>query len=194
MSELFCSEGMVAIVGVIVGAILGWVGQYIHTRIERNRRARYLALRSSIALDAFVGSCATALSYDPPECPPNTDPADNFDLPDKFQIPDDVDWTSVPLSLSRRILEIPYADASAHETVAFYWRVADGSQAREARDEEFLKLGLNAVKIAAELRRSYKLEEAPIGKWHPPKVLEDLVQKRTERLREHSQATESEIA
>lgn len=177
MSEFLVREGMFAIYGVVAGVALTWVGEFIRLGFERNRRARYLAIRSVIALDTFVGKCAEALTSDP-EVPPNTNPDDVFDMPDTFQIPGDVDWTSISHDLAYRILSIPQRDTEAREAVSFIFRVADGAQASDTRDEYYIALGLDAANIANDLRNKYNLVKAAAGKWDPVKILDDLNQKR----------------
>jgi hypothetical protein len=95
-------------------------------------------------------------------------------MPKKFQIPEDVDWTSIRHELAYRILSIPQRDSAAREAVQFIFGVADGDQARQSRDEDFINLGLDSSKIATELRSRYRLEKAIVDIRDPVKVLNDL--------------------
>ena len=192
MNELLFNEGMFAIYGVVVGVVLTWLGEFVRQRRTIKRRANYLAIRAVIALDAYVGKCAAALASDPPFPDPNSNPDDNFELPEKFQIPDDVDWTSVSPAVAQRILEIPQRDAEAREAVSFIWQVADGGAARDTRDEQFLEIAHDAGHIAAELRRCYSLVKAPPTEWDPVKVIQDLKKKRTKIPAARTDAQESE--
>ena len=173
MIEGGTSEGLFALLSAIVGGALTVSGDWIRNWNDRKRRAQYLAIRCIIALDAFVGNCASALTNNP-EAPPGTNPDDVFDMPDRFQIPDDVDWTSISHSLSHRILSIPQRDSAAREAVRFILGVADGYAACESRNDDFIKLSLDSAAIAAELRRLYRIRNSEIKGWNPVKILNDL--------------------
>ncbi|WP_374765255.1 hypothetical protein [Yunchengibacter salinarum] len=180
MSDFFANEGMFAIFGVVVGVVLTWLGEFIRQRCATKRRANYLAIRAVIALDAYVGTCAAELESDSPFSDHNNNPDDNFDLPGKFQIPDDVDWTSVSPAVAQRILEIPQRDAEARAAVSFIWRMADGGAACHTRDEHFLEIAHDAAQIADDLRSCYSLVKAPPTEWDPITVLHDLKRNNTE--------------
>ncbi len=170
MIDLLLSDG---VVGGCIGAGLTWIAQASITRNERKRRALYLSIRSVIALDAFVSSCASAMTSDP-EPEPGQDPDNYFDLPDQPMLPDDVDWTSISHDIAYRTLIIPQRDAEAKEAVKCICGVADGLAAKETRDEYYIPLGLEAANIAGELRTKFSLTGRETGRWDPVAELKKL--------------------
>jgi hypothetical protein len=182
MSNFFANEGMFAIYGVIVGVCLTWIGEAIKQRNSIARRANYAAIRAVIALDAYVGHCAYALNWEDPEPPVDRDPDEFYKMPDKFQMPDDVDWTSVPPELAQRVLEIPHRDSEARQSITFYARdLGERSFARDERDKEFLEIAHDAIEIATELRRRYSVAETT-RRWNANQILDDLRKEREKRL------------
>lgn len=183
------NEGLYALLGAIVGGALTVGGDWMRNSNEKKARAQYLAIRCVIALETYISDCASALTNDP-EAPPGTNSNDFFEMPEQFQIPDDVDWTSVPHNLSYRILSIPQRDSAARDAVRFILGVADESQARESRDEDFIKLGLDSAEIATELRRQYQLDKATVDGWDPVKELGNLKAARLKIAKQSAEAAE----
>jgi hypothetical protein len=179
------SEGVIAIVATIVGAFLAFFGDSWRENRTKKRRATYLAIRTAIALDSFVESCASALSNNDDAYNQRVyeDPSISFDMPEKFQIPDDVDWTSVDLDIAYKILEIPKRDKEARAFIEFVLDV--GGDGRDARDERFLGIALDAAALAKELRCLYPIPAIPPKEgtkdWDPVRVLQKKQRARTLR-------------
>ena len=175
------SEGLYAIVGVLIGGVLGWAGEYIRYRYTTRQRATYAAIRSVIALDRYVSKCALSLTESDPDYPDDQDPDDNWNLPEKVVIPEDVDWSSLSSDLAYRILVIPQRDAEAREGVNFTYGVAGGAAAKQILDEYFEEIGLDAAKCAVKLRKNFRLREHRYDKWNPVEVIRAYRKKRLDR-------------
>lgn len=163
------SEGVFAIVGVILGGLFGWVGEYIRWNLSRRDRAHYLAVRIVISLDRFVDRCATAASI-------NYEDREVFSAarPEKLVLPDDVDWQSVTPEIAYRILELPQKEKEANEKGIFYWdATGEADVAQSAEIEGYVKVGLDAAKIATQLRKRYRLPERPQKDWEPTVKLQE---------------------
>lgn len=193
MSGFFYSEGMFAIYGVIVGAVLTWLGEYVRQATRQNKQAKYLSIRTTIALDAYIRDCASALTWEDPFPDPNENPDNSFKTPEKFQIPDDVDWTSILVSSARKILEIPQRHAEAEDAVRVVYDLADGVQAQSVRDERFLAIALDAIAVAGDLRNRYNLPKKPVGDWDPETIIADLHTKWSASRERGQCAVESEV-
>lgn len=175
------SEGVFAIAGVILGGLLGWVGEYIRWNLSRRHRAHYLAVRIVISLDRFVGRCATAafMDYDDRE-------VFSAARPEKLVLPEDVDWQSVTPEIAYRILELPQKEKEANEKGIFYWdATGEADVAHSAEIEGYVKVGLDAAEIAAQLRKKYRLPDRPKGDWDPVVKLQErwkAIEKREARI------------
>lgn len=176
------SEAWFAIGGVFLGGRLGWIGKYIRHRYTASQRAKYLAVRVIIALDRYVEKCAASLTEHDPDFPDDRNPDLNWNLPEKPTLPTDVDWTTLPVDLTYRVLEIPQRDAEAREAVIYAVDVADGDAGKNTMDEYFEKIALDAAACAIQLRSNYGLPQREYGDWNPEKIIKSYRKARLERL------------
>jgi hypothetical protein len=167
------------LVGVVIGGALTWGVEWFRLHKERSTKATYAAIRSVLALDSYINGCAISLSDTCKEAfwPKDRDPTENFTLPEKFIIPQDVDWASLPSSLSYRILSIPQRDEEARAAVSYTGGVAGGDAARSTRDERFLPLALEATETAVLLRKDFKLKEPERREWDPVAIIQELTKR-----------------
>lgn len=182
--DFFLKDGMFALYGVIVGALLTWLGEYFRQGFDRERRAQYLAVRVVIALDTFLQSCAVKLTYNP-ELPDYADPDAQWYMPDVFQVPADLDWTSISPDLAYRILQIPNDDQTIREQIDAVYEMVDGYVARDVWQANYVSLALRVSNIANELRKKYKLSARPHTEWDPVEEIKGL----NAKLEKRSQKT-----
>lgn len=161
-------EDWMGLIGVVVGAMITIGGQSLFRQTERGRRAKYLAIRTLVVLDRYVTSCASVMEPHPFE---EHGAETVFEQPEVLELPSDVDWTSIGHDLSYELLSLPNRDAHAREAIRFFFEVGGSWDARDARDEEFATIGLQAHEIAERLRQTYKLPARPELKWDPVESL-----------------------
>ncbi|MET0026462.1 MAG: hypothetical protein ABW101_02400 [Candidatus Thiodiazotropha sp.] len=56
------TEALVGLLGVIVGALITGISEYITNKISRRKRGEYLAIRVVAILDNFVSHCVHAVN------------------------------------------------------------------------------------------------------------------------------------
>lgn len=172
------SEGWFTILGVFVGAILTWLINLFHRNTQRHERGRYCALRSVIALDAYVAETASHLAPDDYE--QDFGPLESFQNPRPIALPNDVDWSSIDPSAAYQVLSIPNRHDRAVDSVGYIQYVADSWQARDVRDQLFAWLALDCAALSKSLRKRYALPavvHSDLNKdWNPENVLRELLQ------------------
>lgn len=143
------------------------------TRKERDRHARYLAVRVVCILDPFVNECCEVVSdrgfYD----------AEGLLTPEvnhpSIAFPDDVDWKSIRPDLMYRMLTLPNEIDSAEKTIRFVGEVVSSSpdydEWFDERRYQFAKLGLAALQLATEIRNTYGLPHRDYNRWDPKSTL-----------------------
>ncbi|MBF0285487.1 MAG: hypothetical protein HQL51_13630 [Magnetococcales bacterium] len=159
------------IFGVILGAGLVLYKDFILQKANWDRKARYLTVRVVCILDQFAMDCLD-VAYDDglvdgnlvdefvdgklvgSRCIPQVkDPA--------IEYPDNVDWESINVNLTYKLLNIPSrlhrANRIISDTAEFdccpYYEVTD------ERRYQYACLGLHVIDIAEEMRRQFKIEK-----------------------------------
>lgn len=166
-------EALVGLAGVIIGAMIAPTIDWLRRRRERHSRARYLAIRTVIALNRYVAACAEAIEDDPL-------PSDeaSFETPNHPDLPSDVDWSAIKPELAYNLLSLPNRHEDAQKAVSSLFHFTlDSWGARDERDERFVELGLAASELSTELRTRYRLDAPPSLKWDP---VERLTEKNAE--------------
>lgn len=146
-------------------------------RSQQDRHARYLAIRLVSALDEFVTGCSEVVS-DNGE--PNSDGyAISTVKHPALTLPDDVDWKAVDPSLMYRAMALPNQVESANRAISFTFTVValppNFDEYFEERKYRFGKLGLQALGLADELRKSFDIPAYDFGApgWHPRPYFEE---------------------
>ena len=169
----------IGIVGVLVGALMSFVGNALFARQQRLRQARYLAIRVVCALDPFVDTCCD-IALDDGEAGENGETFPSVGSP-SLALPTDVDWKSIEPDLAYRILRLGNQIDEAKQEIRW---VADGfsippehSEYFEERWLQYGKLGLTALYLANELREMLKLPQLATRGHDPEQLLKDAVLK-----------------
>ncbi|MDO9461865.1 MAG: hypothetical protein Q7N95_17350, partial [Alphaproteobacteria bacterium] len=140
---------------------------------ERERHARYLAIRVVCVLDPFVSECCNiAQDSGMPDHEGTYHP--RFDDP-VISFPDDVDWRSITPNLMYRILGFRNEIDVAQQSIAFVGdEIAfppDYDDYFEERVIQYGQLGLTALALANDLRNSYGIPMQDYGNWNPRAIL-----------------------
>ena len=147
------------------------------SKAERERHARYLAIRVVCVLDPFVSECGDVV-YDTgmPEHDGTMHP--RVGTP-KLAFPEDVDWRAVDPDLMYRILGFPNEIAIADQAIDWVVeQIAGPPDYNEFFDERIIrygKLGLAAMQLADDLRKRYGIPAKNYGDWNPREVMTEKV-------------------
>jgi hypothetical protein len=196
---------------VVLTALLTNVGTFFITRYtltrgaekeeqakreERERHARYLAVRVVCVLDPFVLGCCDVVAdegtYDEHQMRQTTVRTPTLEFPE------DVDWRSVKPDLMYRILTLPNEVDNAGRAISAAYDLGDGppdfDDTFEERSYQYAKLGLAAMDLAREIRTAYGLAHPDYSKWDPRKSLERAFAAEDDRRRMAAEAAERIIA
>lgn len=147
------------------------------TKAERERHARYLAIRVITSLDTFVNECGDVV-YD--DGMPDTDgtmrPRESTPT---LALPEDVDWRAVDPELMYRCLGFPNEISSSDKAISWVAeQIAGPPDYGEYFTERTLRygqLGLKALKLADDLRARYKVPARDTEGWDPKDTLQGKV-------------------
>lgn len=146
--------GSFAIIGVVIGGLMSHLNDRIINRRKKTERAKYLAARVILFLEAFIHESAECIFEE--EFDSEEGPNRNCKIP---KIPDlpSVDWGSIDTILAFEILSIPNRTKFAKSSVSGLYQVADIDASIEERDQQFLQMSLDAANIIAVLSEKYNL-------------------------------------
>ena len=170
---------LTALVTTIGTAIVSYFGHRLTVRrdsdAERERHARYLAIRVVCTLDPFASGCADVAGDDGIPTPPEGEYEAGVAIP-RLVLPDDVDWRSVDPELMYRILGLPSEIAVADQSISFVGSEIssppDHYEYFSERSIKYGRLGLTALKLADDLRKRYGIPARDYGDWNPRESLE----------------------
>lgn len=170
------SSALIGLAGVIIGSTLTWVKDLVAHFFRKRSHGRYAAVRISSVLDEYAQKCITIVYDDgTAEGRPAGRTAQGEEYyvaqatcPEPPTFPDDIDWRSIPFKLMYRILALPN---TARDTDRFISHEADNSfppdygEFFSARQEGYAHLGLEALKLVAELRKEFNFPDLPAKFW-----------------------------
>lgn len=191
------TEAFFGLFGVLIGAGLTWFQTYWMTKQERDRNARYLAIRVACVLDKFVEDCAAVvrddgLNYGMRTPEGHLEP--QVQAPGAPVFPDDVDWKSIDHEMMYKILSFPADVEGGENIIRAASVVAKPPNFEDWFDERafwYAQYGLAAYALAEDLSEKYGIQKKTYKNWDPvaelkPK-LEVLHQKREKRFAAHRQ-------
>lgn len=189
-------DGLSALAGVVLGALLTMFKDWIADFRNRRRHALYASIRIVCTLDELVDQCATSV-VDRGE----PDPTGDVILPsaDPPQIPkfaDDIDWKSLKPEVTYNVLSLADKVRRAQALVNFAFNELsfppDNDEGFEEIRSQYSKIGLEAHQLTAELRRAYRLPEREQRDWDPIQWLREAKQ-RVERAGTSPPPTDLEV-
>lgn len=154
------SEVIIGFVGVLVGALVSGLKDWIFLRNKEADQSRYIAIRVVCMLDRFIEEASNTACdhgitgsdgesralHDTPSCP---------------VFPDEWTWESLPEDLMYKILIFPSDVEAAERSISFVaFHIAhppDHEEAFEERRIQYADLGLQAIQITDQLRKKYKV-------------------------------------
>lgn len=176
---------MISIWNIVLTTVLTCLGTFLIARYNRNddrkvrgeeltRNANYLIIRVVCLLDVFVTKSCEVVQDDG-----EVDYADGITQvraeEPYLELPQDVDWKSIPLDFLYRIHTLRNDIDGAMQTIEFVAsEIAtspDYDEVFKERHYQFGKLGLAAFDLAAELRSAYELPPKKYDGWNPREIL-----------------------
>lgn len=185
------------LIGVIVGALLTWAREWLRSRWDRKRQARYLAVRVVCIFDEFHETCVE-IAHDDGTCMGQRNAEGYLEpqipLPDSIPFPDEVDWTTIDHSLMYKILSLPSRIKTENAAISFVGNAIssppDFDEYFEERQYRYAVLGMEVFDLAKDLRRKYDIPDREFGSWDPVKGLQDkkdeIERQRTDRARQQA--------
>ena len=162
-----------ALVGVIVGSVLTTLKDVYLDRRKQSRDARYAALRLVAIFELYAEACLE-VARDDGEMVPSGNGWDErepvVDRPLLGALPQDIEWKALDVNLTYRVLRFPVRVAEGERSIQFMFSEVAGppdyDEGFEERQIQYAELGLEARKLADDLRRTHKLpkeqSEGPI--------------------------------
>jgi len=167
------TEAIFGLLGVLIGAGLTWFQTYWLNRQERNRSARYLAIRVACLLDKYVEDCAAVvkddgLSFGQRNSEGYLEP--QVKAPSAPVYPDDIDWKSIDHEMMYKLLSFPSDVEGAEGIIRAAWDLANPPDFEEWFEERAFwhaQFGLAAFKLAEELSNEYGIQKKTYKNWDP---------------------------
>lgn len=162
------TEAIIGFAGVLVGVVATLAKDFVSYWIGKRKAGRYAAVRIVCVLDEYVEKCVEVVHDDGTlEGQPagRTDSGEEYysaqvDSPAPPVFAGDIDWTSISPDLMYRVLALPNLAIRTERFISAASEHAfppDYEELFRARWEGYADLGLEALGIANELRRQFKL-------------------------------------
>ena len=135
-------------------------------------------VRLAVLLESYANACSDFISENAHAEPGPDDrlPDWNASLPKLSPYPvDDEGWRAIDRRLAGRALNLPNRIHASQTGITWTIELSD-EELGETLDEEAAARGLEAWKLAAELRRAYNIEAVEIA-WDFPEMLENTLAK-----------------
>lgn len=183
------------LVGVVLGAVLIWLGDIMKSRISRSNNTRYLAIRLIPVLDQLFDFCSDVAHDDGTALgqPAGGDGSYQTQTPTPaLTLPEQVDWKSIDQKLLQKIMLLSSDLHLASRAVAAEAEdpnsFPDNGEVIAVRRYQYAKIALSCDDILKELRTIIKMPEKKYSEWWNPrencikyiKQLEEIQNKREE--------------
>jgi hypothetical protein len=193
------SEAIFGFIGVIVGALIPWIREWLREKKQRKEHAIYLAAQLICILDEYMEKCCDVVADDGTiyGMPARSDGTyfPQVATPELIY-PKDIDWKSIEGNLMYDLLALPN---NARKTDRYISNSADHAsppdhdELFEARWEGYANLGLKAISLTDALRATYKLpsENFEINpNWNAKQFLEEKITKLEQARKRRADAFE----
>ncbi len=205
------NEGIIGLIGVVVGGIILIAKDIVAHWWRRRSRARYAAVRIVCVLTDFIDKCVEVVGDDgTAEGGPAGRTADGQEYhvaqvrcPEPPIFPEDIDWTSINVETMYRLLALPNKVVETDRYIlarSEHSFPPDYDEVFEARWEGYANLGIEALDLSDGVRAEFKLPKTSIemgnADWDPRAFFRDklsAVQSRKEQDRAINAAMLAEI-
>ena len=195
------TEAIFGLLGVLIGSAITWFQNFWFNNREKERSARYLAIRIVCILDKYLQDCYDVvkddgLSYGQRNAEGYLEP--QVKSPGAPHFPEDVDWKSIDHELMYKILSFPADVEGSENIISAAWDISGPPDFEEWFEERafwYAQFGLAAFQLAEELSKKYGIQKKTYKSWDPvaqlKKELEALHKKRGERFEAHNRFVQS---
>ncbi|MFY7988122.1 MAG: hypothetical protein ACOVNP_04510 [Flavobacterium sp.] len=167
------TEAIFGLFGVLLGSGISWFQSYWSDTRNRNKNARYLAIRVVCILDKYIEECANVikdngLSHGQRNEDGYLEPQVNSPGPPVY--PDDVDWKSINHDLMFQILSFPSEVEDGDRFIKATWNIAGPPDFEDwfiERRFQYSKFGLIACKLSHDLSKKYGIQKKIYNDWDP---------------------------
>jgi hypothetical protein len=151
--------------GVMIGSAISWLqARWLSKKDrekieeERDKAARYLAIRAVCVLDKFLVEC-TNIVKDKNSHGFTERKEDDLFLP-SLSFPSDVDWKSIDPELMYELLSFPTDVENSHVQIRMAWEIEtkDRMFGQEERAFHYAQFGLHACKLINGLCKTYGIK------------------------------------
>lgn len=158
------TEAIFGLIGVVVGSAISWLQNFLSEKTSIDRHAKYLAVRVAWTLNKYVIECSYVVNddgyneYSQRSSDGTLEP--QVKVPKSPQYPEDVDWRSIDSNLMYELLSFASKVSVADNHIAgthFYASPPDYEEFFEERQYQYACLGLKALSLEQELRKTYGL-------------------------------------
>jgi hypothetical protein len=167
-------SGVFVLAGVAVGQWLTYKREKWVADDQRDRNARFLAIRCVCVLDPFVSQCCD-IAYDDGIEDQGGITQPRVATPE-LMFPTDVDWRSIPADLMYSLLTLPSEIAAADQVIAqvdeYIAGPPDYAEVFDERMIQYSKLGLKVLGLADQLRTKYQIPPWNHDGWDPRSTLD----------------------
>ncbi|GEO18841.1 hypothetical protein [Microvirga aerophila] len=163
--SLLTLAGSAGIIAALVNQGLGWLREWWAAADKRKANAGYMALRLAVLLEAYASACADAINGNESaeHRPEEQYPDWTAKLPELPEYPDDTDgWRSLPIKLAGRVLSFRNKVQESQGIINSGLEHSEDTL-EEDYAEQAAQRGLEAWKLAVELRRAYGLEAVEVA-------------------------------
>jgi hypothetical protein len=178
---------------MIAGAGVGSAVVQVLMPIYRDRRMRrkhaaYMAMRLAVMMENFAWSCANFIqeNHNAPTPADKKYPAWEITLPVLVDYPEDVDgWRALAPKMAARIFGMRN---KLHESKSTIRNIIEFNKAELGwvLDEQAASRGLEAWRVAVDLRKTYWIEPVEL-EWNYPDYLRRALDKATKQRKEYQQ-------
>ncbi|GBF59253.1 hypothetical protein PbB2_02945 [Candidatus Phycosocius bacilliformis] len=164
--EFLNPQAFWGLVGVVVGSILTTAKDVFLDRTKQKRDRQYAAVRLVVILELYAEACHDTAS-DGGEMVSNDAGWEERETmvskPVLDSFPDDIEWKALKSDLTYRVLRFPVLIAENERAISYAFDEIAGppdyDEGFDERQKRYAQLGLEALKLAKELRAEVNLPE-----------------------------------
>lgn len=189
------TEAIFGQVGVFVGSGISWLQSYWTGKNERNKSARYAAIRIVCVLDKFLQDCTDVVNDDglnEGQRNSNGCLAPQINHPTTISYPEDVDWKSIDSEIMFKLLSFPSEIEDGNRLIQATEKFAEKPDYADWFNERkyyYCTFGLFALKLSNEISKKYGVKTKKYIYWDPEKDLNEKLsvvnKQRRQRIEEH---------
>ena len=167
------TEAIFGLLGVILGSGISWLQSYWSDKRDRNKNARYLAIRIVCILDKYIEDCASVIKDDGLSYGQRTSEGylkPQVKAPGRPVYPEDIDWKSIDHELMFQILSFPSEVEQGDRIINATWEITGPPDFEEwfiERKFHYSQFGLIAYKLSNDLSIKYGIKKKIYNDWDP---------------------------